>query len=66
MTEFVKSKSFLTWTEMPNKCYLYHNRTAPDRLDIRKHTNSLSKEELVRQISTSISRIGRRNLNDNY
>jgi hypothetical protein len=71
--EFIKSSSFLTWTEMPNKCYhLYHNRTAPDKVGYQKTLQllntlkSLSKEDLARHISTSAPRIGRRNLNDNY
>jgi hypothetical protein len=57
---------------MPNKCYHLYHRTAPDKVGYQKTLQllntltSLSKEELVRQISTSISRIGRRNLNDNY
>lgn len=71
--EFIKSSTFLTWTELPHKCYhLYHNRTAPEPTGYQKTLNllnqlkSLSKEDLVKHINGSLGKIGRRNLNDNY
>jgi hypothetical protein len=64
----LKVKTFLNWTEIPNKCYhLYHSRTQPDmvlykrNLDLLNKFAQMPKEELMRQINASLVKIGMKN-----
>ncbi len=61
----MKVKSFLKWTELKYRCYhLYHAKEQPDmkwyqrNLQILNSTAKFTKEELSRQISMSIQKIG--------
>jgi hypothetical protein len=69
----IKVKNFLTWTELPSRCYhLFHNREQPDvnyyqrTLQILQKASSMSKDELSKSISTSSQKIGMVNKYDNY
>ena len=69
----VKVKNFLTWAEVPGRCYhLYHDRPAPDmkwyqrNLQLLQKLGSLSKEELQKVINNSLQKIGMRNKYDNF
>ena len=68
----VKVKHFLTYVEMPYRCYhLFHNREAPDmnlyqrNLQLLQKLGSLSKEDLTKTINNSIQKIGMKNKYDN-
>jgi predicted glycosyltransferase involved in capsule biosynthesis len=68
-----KTKMFLNWTEMPNKCYhLNHERKEPDmnlykrNLLLLQKLNSLSKEDTMKHINNSINKIGFMNKYDNF
>ena len=61
----MKVKNFLTWTELKYRCYhLYHEKAQPDmkwyqrNLQILNNASKLTKEELSRQISASMNKIG--------
>ena len=69
----LKVKQFLTWTELPNKCYhLFHERGQPDmklyqkNLQLLQKLRTLSKEDLQKTINSTIGRIGMKNLYDNF
>lgn len=68
-----KVKNFLTWTEMPNRCYhLYHSRVQPDmklyqnNLQLLNSLCSLKKEDLAKTINMSFQKIGMKNLYDTF
>ncbi len=68
----VKVKHFLNWTELSNKCYhLYHDRSTPDmnlyqrNLQLYQKLSTLTKEDLMKTVNTSIQRIGMKNKYDN-
>ena len=69
----IKVKSFLTWKEMPARCYhLFHERTAPDAKWYQRNFQLLQKlsamptEELKKLIQVSVPRIGMKNKYDNF
>lgn len=69
----IKVKNFLTWKEVEGKCYhLYHDRFAPDmkwynrNLQLLQSLSNLSKEDLVKSINNSKSKIGMKNLYDDF
>ena len=71
--ESIKVKNFLTYTELPNKCYhLFHNREQPDmvgyqrNLQLLQKLSELSKEDLVKYINKSVGKNGMMNKYDNY
>ena len=68
----VKVKHFLSWTELPHKCYhLFHERTAPDmkwyqrNLQLLQKLGAMSREELYKLVAVSIPKIGMKNKYDN-
>lgn len=68
----IKVKNFLTFTELPGKCFhLYHERTSPDmtyyqrNLNLLQQLGSLSKEDLTKSIGNSLQKIGMKNKYDN-
>lgn len=69
----LKVHNFLSWTELPNKCYhLYHSRTAPDmkyyqrNLDILNKANQMDKSQLEKVILNQLPRIGMKNKCNNF
>ena len=61
----LKVKNFLKWTELKSRCYhLYHAKEQPDmkwyqrNLQILNNAAKLSKEDLHKQISGSLQKIG--------
>lgn len=69
----IKVKSFLTWTELQNKCYhLYHERPAPDSKWYQRNLQLLNKmaqikpEDLKKTIIQQSTRIGIKNRYDNF
>lgn len=68
-----KVKNFLTWTEMPYRCYhLYHSRVQPDmklyqnNLQLLNNLCNLKKEDLAKTINLSFQKIGMKNLYDTF
>jgi predicted glycosyltransferase involved in capsule biosynthesis len=68
----IKVENFLTHTTLPYKCYhLYHNREAPNQngyqrtLQLLQTLKNLSKDDLVKTINFSLSKIGMINKYDN-
>lgn len=68
-----KVKNFLTWTEMPYRCYhLYHSRVQPDmklyqnNLQLLNNLCNLKKEDLAKTINMSFQKIGMKNLYDTF
>lgn len=69
----VKVKNFLSYKELPNKCYhLFHNRTQPDmpayqrNLQLLQTLSNLSKEDLVKYTNKNLAKNGMLNKYDNY
>lgn len=69
----IKVKNFLTWAEVPGRCYhLYHDRSAPDmkwyqrNLQLLQKLGVMSKEELQKVINNSLQKLGMKNLYDNF
>jgi len=66
-----KVKQLLTWTEAPYKCFhLYHERVQPDmklyqrNLQLLKKLSSLSKEDTMKHVNSTIQRTGMKNKYD--
>lgn len=64
----VKVKHFLSWTELPYRCYhLYHQRPAPDmnlyqkNLQLLNKLAAMSKEDLMKVTNNQIQKIGMKN-----
>ena len=71
--ESVIVKNFLTWTELPAKCYhLYHDRPAPDmvlynrNLQLLQKVSQMNKEQLTKMIQTQIPKMGMKNKYDTF
>jgi hypothetical protein len=69
----IKVKNFLTWHEQTGRCYhLYHDKEVPDmkwyqrNLQLLQKLANLSKEELTKQIMTSVQKLGMKNKYDNF
>ena len=69
----VKVKNFLTWAEVPGKCFhLYHDRTAPDmkwyqrNLQLYQKLAVMSKEDLQKVINTITPKSAMKNKYDNF
>lgn len=69
----VKVKNFLTWAEVPGKCFhLYHERTAPDmkwyqrNLQLLQKLGEMSKEDLQKVINTITPKSAMKNKYDNF
>jgi predicted glycosyltransferase involved in capsule biosynthesis len=69
----IKVHQFLKWTELSAKCYhLFHNREPLDQknyqktLQILQKAKTLNKEELLRSISMSSSKMGMKNKYDTF
>lgn len=69
----VKVKNFLSWHEIPGKCYhLFHEREAPEtkwyqrNLQLLQKLGALSKDELQRHIVGTLPKIGMKNKYDNF
>lgn len=69
----MKVKNFLSWHEMPGRCYhLFHERDAPDtkwyqrNLQLLQKLGSMGREELQKMITHSFPKIGMRNKYDNF
>jgi predicted glycosyltransferase involved in capsule biosynthesis len=68
-----KVKNFLSWTECKNRCFhLYHSREAPNmvyyqrNLQLLQQLTTLSKEDLVKTVNTSVQKNGMKNLYDTF
>lgn len=68
----IKVQNFLNHIEVPNKCYhLYHSREQPNMVGYQKtlqllqQLKTLSKEDLIKSINSSIPKIGMSNKYDN-
>lgn len=68
-----KVKNFLTWTECESKCFhLYHSRETPNMVNYQKNLQllnqltTLSKDDLIKTINTSLQKNGMRNLYDTF
>lgn len=69
----IKVTNFLSWTELPHKCYhLYHVREAPNmplyqrNIQLLNQLATLSKEDLVKTINKDIPKNGMKNKYDNF
>lgn len=69
----IKVKNFLTYSELPNKCYhLFHNRVQPDmtayqrNLQLLQTLSNLSKEDLVKYTNKNLGKNGMKNSHDDY
>ena len=69
----IKVKNFLTWYELPGRCYhLYHDKEAPDMkwyqrtLQLLNKLSTLNKDELFKVIQTTSPKIGMKNKYDNF
>jgi predicted glycosyltransferase involved in capsule biosynthesis len=69
----VKVKNFLSWNEMPGRCYhLFHEREAPDmkwyqrNLQLLQKLGKLGKDELQRHIHGTLPKIGMKNKYDTF
>lgn len=69
----IKVENFLKWKEMPARCYhLYHERQQPDmkwyqrNLQLLQKLKAFSKEDISKQITHSLSKIGSKNKYDNF
>jgi cellulose synthase/poly-beta-1,6-N-acetylglucosamine synthase-like glycosyltransferase len=69
----LKVNHFLSFKEMPNRCYhLFHSRTQPDmklyqrNLELLQKSNTMSKEEIIKTINSQIQKNGMKNKYDSY
>lgn len=69
----IKVKNFLTWTEVPGRCFhLYHERVAPDmkwyqrNLQLLQKLSTMNKEELQKVINNVATKSGMKNKYDNF
>jgi len=69
----IKVKNFLTWKELPPKCFhLYHDRHEPDpqlyqrTMKILEQAYKLSPQDLLKSINISIPKIGLLNKYDTF
>jgi predicted glycosyltransferase involved in capsule biosynthesis len=68
----IKVKQFLNYVELPYKCYhLYHDRSQPNmtlyqkNLQLLQRLGNLSKEDLMKEVNSSIQKMGMKNKYDN-
>jgi predicted glycosyltransferase involved in capsule biosynthesis len=69
----IKVKNFLTWIEVPGRCFhFYHERSAPDmnlyqkNLNLLQKLSAMNKEELQKVINNVATKSGMKNKYDNF
>lgn len=69
----IKVKNFLSWYELPGRCYhLFHDRFAPDpkwyqrNIQLLQKLSAMSKDDLQKLIGVSVPRIGMVNKYDTF
>jgi len=69
----IKVKNFLTWYEVPGRCFhLYHERLAPDQkwyqrnLQLLQKLSVMSKDDLTKVINNTSQKIGMKNKYDTF
>ena len=69
----IKVNHFLSFKEMPNRCYhLFHNRSQTDmkfyqrNLELLQKSKGMSKEELIKTINSQVQKNGMKNKYESY